>query len=102
MRRVKPLDFMVPAMQATRIALEAQRVIVLRMSGMAGFWAMQPDETSRMVEEKLAAGMESAMAVMLSGMAGHSLPKLAMAAMKPIRRETRANARRLSKEASKP
>jgi hypothetical protein len=102
MRAVKPLDYMVPAMQAARIAMEAQTVIMLRMSGMAGFWAMRPDETSRMMAEKLSAGIESATAVMLSGMAGHSLPKLAMAAMKPIRRETRANARRLSKEAAKP
>lgn len=101
MRAVKPLDFMVPVLQATRITIEAQWVIALRMSGMAGFWAMHPDETSKMMSEKVAAGIESAAAVMLSGMAGHSLPKMAMAAMKPIRRETRANARRLSKEAAK-
>jgi len=56
MKRYKtPFDAMRPALEVSRMLIEAQQVIALRLAGMAGFWPMGQAETSRMVEEKLEA-----------------------------------------------
>ena len=101
MRHVfNPFDFMRPALEVTRMMVEAQQVIVLRMTGMAGVWSMGSEEHQRMVEEKVAAMTESARAVVVAGMAGKSPGTVAMAAIRPLRRRTRANASRLRKKAT--
>jgi hypothetical protein len=99
MRMFDPFGLMAPMIEASHIMIEAQTVIGLRMAGMAGLWPMAETETNDMVEEKLTAGRLSAEAVMRSGMAGESLSDMAMAAMEPVRRQTRANARRLQRKA---
>jgi hypothetical protein len=86
-------------MEASRIMAESQTVIGLRLAGMAGFWPMGQAETGRMVMEKLEAGALAAGAAFQAGMAGGNASEIAMAAMKPVRRRTRANARRLSRKA---
>lgn len=100
MRLLSPFDFLRPAMEASQIMAESQMVIGLRLAGMAGFWPMGPAETNRMVSEKFAAGIDSAGAALKSGMAGDSLPDMAMAAMKPYRHKTKSNARRLTRKAT--
>lgn len=99
MRLPGPFDFFRPAMEASLMLVEAQQVIALRMAGMAGIWTMRPDETRRMVDEKTSAGQAVMVAAMRAGMAGKSPGDVALAAMKPLRRRTRANAARLQKQA---
>lgn len=99
MFRANPFDYFRATMQAAQIAAEAQTVIALRLSGMAGVWPMGEAEAACMVSEKLSAGAQAARAALRAGMAGGSLPAIALAAMKPVRRKTRANARRLVQEA---
>jgi hypothetical protein len=100
MRFFTPFDFLRPALEASQIMAESHLVIGLRVAGMAGFWPMGQAETNRMMSEKLTASIDSAGAAMKSGMAGDSLPDLAMAAMKPYRHKTKSNARRLTRKAS--
>jgi hypothetical protein len=100
MRFFDPFNLMRPAMEASSIMAESQLVIGLRVAGMAGFWPMGKAETNRMVSEKMAAGVDSAQAMLRSGMAGGSLSDMAMAAMKPVRQKTKSNARRLTRKAA--
>ena len=79
------------------VMIESQAVIAMRLMGMAGVWSVTPSEDSRMVTEKVHALTEAATQstrVALSGGAPH---KVAEAAIRPIRRATRANLRRLGK-----
>jgi hypothetical protein len=50
-----------------------------------------------MVAEKVAASQASVQAAMMAGMWGGSVGQVAVAAIEPYRKHTRANARRLSK-----
>lgn len=97
-----PFDIWRASVEATRIMAESQLVIGLRLAGMAGLWPMGQAETGRMVAEKLAASQQARVAALKAGMAGGSLPQIALAAMKPVGRRTRANARRLTRKAGKP
>ena len=92
-------DLIRPAITASRIMADAQVVIGLRVAGMAGFWPMGQAETDRMVSEKLAASVEAIGAAMRSAMAGGTAADVAMAAMRPVRRKTKSNVRRLSRTA---
>ncbi len=94
-----PFNAMRPAMEASRMMIEAQQVIALRMAGMAGIWSMGPAENQRMVDEKVEAMTESVRAVFVAGMAGKSASSVAMAGIRPLRRRTKANAIRLTKKA---
>lgn len=100
MRLLSPFDFIRPAMEASQIMAESQMVIGLRLAGLAGFWPMGQAETNRMMSEKVSASIDSAGAALKSGMAGDSLPDMAMAAMKPYRHKTKSNARRLARKAT--
>ena len=94
-----PFDLMRPAIEASKMMVEAQQVIALRMAGMAGIWSMGPHENQRMIDEKVEAMTESGKAVITAGMAGKSAGAVATAGIRPLRRRTRANASRLSKKA---
>ena len=67
-----PFDLMRPAIEASKMMVEAQQVIALRMAGMAGIWSMGPHENQRMIDEKVDAMTESAKAVIAAEMAGKS------------------------------
>ncbi len=101
MRFYTVFDFIQPAMAASKIMAEAQVVIGLRVAGMAGMWPMGQAENDRMLAEKLQAGADAATAVMRSAIAGGSLPDMALAAMRPVGRKTKANLRRLSRKVQK-
>jgi hypothetical protein len=94
-----PFDFLRPTLAISRMMVEAQQVIMLRMAGMAGVWQMGPAENQRMMDEKVEAMTESAQAVYASGMAGDTLSEMAMAGIAPLRDRTRANAKRLISKA---
>lgn len=83
------------------LALEAQMIIAMRLAGMAGFWNVTKAENTLMHTEKLAAAQASALAAAAAVAVGSSPAGVALAAMKPIRRKTCANARRLGKRGFK-
>lgn len=95
-----PMDYLRPMAQLGRLATEAQTVIALRLAGFAGAWPMHPSEAVRMVSEKVEAGHDSVRAAMVAGLSGRDPAAIAMAAIRPVRRRTRANARRLKGESS--
>ncbi len=100
MRLFDPFDLVRPAFEAIDILVESQIVIGLRLTGMAGFWPMAKGETARMVNEKLQAGMDMGHAMLNAGMAGATPSQMAMAAMAPVRRKTKSNAKRLQRKVS--
>ncbi|WP_151718909.1 antifreeze protein [Gemmobacter serpentinus] len=74
---------------------EAQMVIAMRLWGMAGLWNVTPGETLRMVQEKTEAVMQSAALASTAMLRGRDGGAVALAALQPVRRRTRANLRRL-------
>lgn len=83
--------------QMTRIGIEAQLVIGLRLAGMAGLTRQAPSEPMRMVTEKQEAVVESIYAMVMGTARGDSAETVMNAALKPYARRTRANSRRLSR-----
>ncbi len=79
------------------LVFEAQSVVAMRMLGLAGLWRMHPSEPMRMVAEKPAAFLSSAGAVANATLAGKAPEQVAAAALKPYRRKTRSNSRRLAR-----
>jgi hypothetical protein len=96
-----PHGFWRVVLQASQIVTESHTVIALRLSGMAGLWPMAGAENQRMISEKLTAATQATRAAMRAGAAGGSLSDIAMAAMKPVGRRTKANAKRLTQAARK-
>lgn len=92
-----PAEMMRLGLQTSMMMAEAQMVIAMRLMGMAGGWKVGPEENKRMVAEKSAAMVASSMATGRAVLAGASPQGVALAALKPIRARTRANARRLTK-----
>jgi hypothetical protein len=74
---------------------EAQMVIGMRMLGMSGMWRVTPSESTRMVSEKLSAAQDATLAATRAVLAGKQPAVIADHALKPIRRRTKANAKRL-------
>lgn len=98
---ISPFDFVRPASEMTRVMMESQMVIAMRLWGMAGGWPMTSSEQTRMVTEKMAAAQASGIAVAKAVVAGAAPDKIAMAALKPVRRRTTANVKRLSRAVTK-
>lgn len=98
---LNPFDILRASVEATRIAAESQVVIGLRLAGLAGFWPMGQAEAGRMLSEKVTASLQAGEAALRTGLAGGSLPQIALAAMHPVGRKTRANAHRLTRRVAK-
>lgn len=93
---IPPFEALRLALQTGQMLTEAQLVITMRLWGMAGLWNTAPEENLRMVQEKLETLAQSATAATRAAMAGKGSAGVAMAALKPVRRRTRNNVRRLS------
>ncbi len=76
---------------------EAQMVIGMRMMGMMGLWRVTRSENARMSSEKVSALGQSALAVSQAIMTGKSPAAVAEVALKPIRRRTSSNVKRLAR-----
>lgn len=76
---------------------EAQTVVSLRMLGMWGILPAAPGERHAMMAEKGPAFLESAIAAGQAAAMGRTPVQVAEAALRPIGRKTRSNARRLMK-----
>ena len=104
-RMMTPRQLARLAMQSTLMMAEAQRVIVLRLAGMAGTWNVTQGEDARMVAEKSQAAVASGQAMLRAALAGGSAAavaaSVAAAGLKPVRARTRANAGRLAKRGPK-
>jgi hypothetical protein len=87
--------------ETTLMAIEAQMIIAMRLGGMAGFWNVTKAENNLMSTEKAAAVQASAFAAAAAIMLGASPTGVALAAIKPVRRKTAANVRRLGKRGLK-
>ncbi len=79
----------------TRIALEAQSVIAMRVLGNAGFLALPARENDRMVAEKWKAAMDAGWAAWRAAAMGAAPMAVALAYARPYGRATRGNSRRL-------
>ena len=53
-----PLEMLRLTFEWTRMAAEANRVIAMRLMGMAGTWNVTPSENARMVREKTEAAAD--------------------------------------------
>jgi hypothetical protein len=91
-----PLQMMTLSIRTATMLAEAQMVIGMRMLGMAGMWRVTPSENARMVHEKMEAVQQSAISATRAAMQGKSPAVIADHALKPIRRRTSANAKRLA------
>jgi hypothetical protein len=96
-RLFNPLDYWRAALTTGQMMAEAQSVIAMRTMGMAGHWNVTKGENARMVAEKGEAMREAGLAAAGAIMRGASPMGVAMATIKPVKRRTGANARRLAK-----
>ncbi len=101
MTRNTPIHYWANAMQFGYLMAEAQAVIAMRMMGMAGVWSVTPAEDGRMISEKVYAMTKATTDASKVALAGGTADQIAAAAIKPIRRKTRANAKRLGKRGLK-
>lgn len=82
--------------QMTQMAVEAQMVIAMRTAGMMGLIRQDSGETTRMVVEKADAASESLHAALRAAGRGQRADQVMAAALRPYRRRTKANVKRLS------
>lgn len=84
--------------QMAQIAWDSQAVIAMRTAGMMGLVQQDAGEPQRMVLEKADAANEAMMAALRAAARGARADQVMTAALRPYRRRTKANARRLSKQ----
>lgn len=96
-RQTNMFDMMQLGWSAARLMAETQMVMTLRLWGMAGLWPVAASETNRMVSEKAPAFAEAQMAMAQAAMRGKRPDEIMAAGLRPLRRKTGANSRRLLK-----
>lgn len=79
------------------LAFEAQMVISMRLMGLGGLWRVAPSENSRMVQEKVQAFSESGLAMSVAAFRMAQPATIMSAGLRPLRRRTRINTRRLAR-----
>lgn len=84
--------------QMAQIAWELQMVIAMRTAGMMGVLRQDLAEPQRMVTEKADASFEALLAALRAAGNGQRADRVMAAALRPYRRRTRANMRRLSRK----
>ncbi|MTH77311.1 antibiotic ABC transporter [Paracoccus aestuariivivens] len=82
--------------QMARIAWESQMVIAMRTAGMMGLVRQDANEPTRMVVEKADAASEAMVAALRAAGRGERADRVMAAALRPYRRRTKANVKRLS------
>lgn len=90
-------DLLRLSMQTGTMLAQANMVIAMRMWGMAGVWNVTPDENKRMVAEKGTAMLAAGAAAAGAMAQGKGPVNVALAALQPVARKTKANAARLGK-----
>ena len=92
-----PFDLFRAGFALTRLGVEAQSVIWMRMMGLSGAWNTPFDESYRMMREKPQAFFESAGRGVEAAMRGKLPPAVVMASVEPLSREAAENRQRLAK-----
>ncbi|MDM7458635.1 MAG: antibiotic ABC transporter [Paracoccus sp. (in: a-proteobacteria)] len=87
-------------LQLSRLAIESQMIVGLRLAGMMGLMAQSPGEPFRMVAEKQAAATESIFAMASAAGRGASAERVMSLGLRPYGKRTRANSRRLTRSGS--
>lgn len=100
-RSTTVIDCWSNAMQLGMIGLESQAVIAMRVWGMGGLWSITDSELDRMVSEKSTAITQSYLNAGLAAFSGKRPDEILAEAIKPVRRKTRANSKRLAKRGPK-
>ncbi|MEM7753308.1 MAG: antifreeze protein [Pseudomonadota bacterium] len=95
---VLPIAYWALSVRTAQMLAEAQTVVAFRVMGMAGGWPVSPSENARMVLEKGPAFIQAYGDAATAAMKGKRLDEIAEAALKPIGRRTRSNAKRLSRQ----
>lgn len=90
-------DLALMSCHLTRMAMEAQAVIWMRLWGMGGGWNVTPGETRRMVTEKMVAAARARQSAARALASGAGPVEVMAAAIKPYRGKTTANLSRLSR-----
>lgn len=75
---------------------ESHMIIAMRTAGMMGVIKQDADEPQRMVMEKADAATEAMEAAMRAAARGARADQIMAAALRPYRRRTKANAKRLA------
>lgn len=94
---ILPFAYWALGVRTAQMLAEANTVIAFRLMGMAGGWPVSPSENTRMVVEKGPAFIRAYGAAATAAMKGRRPDEIAEAALRPIGRKTRANAKRLSR-----
>jgi hypothetical protein len=92
-----PIAYWALGVRTAQMLVEANTVIAFRVLGMAGGWPVSPSENSRMVLEKGPAFIRAYGDAAQAVMKGKRPDEIAEAALRPISRKTRSNAKRLSR-----
>ena len=95
-----PADLVGTSVRFWMLMAETQSVIAMRTLGMAGLWSVTPTERRRMVDEKLPAFTEAALAAGTAAFHGKRPDQVMDAAIRPLGKATRANSKRLAKRGS--
>ncbi len=90
-----PFSMMRLSHQLAWMSVEAGSVIWMRGLGMMGLWNVSKSENLRMITEKQAAFAEAGRAAFSATWKGETPDAALAAAVKPIRRTTKSNSRRL-------
>ncbi|MFV0245604.1 MAG: antifreeze protein [Qingshengfaniella sp.] len=90
-------EVMGTGMELAVLAVEAQSVIAMRMMGMTGLWTMPRSENERMLREKPPAFTHAVWAAWAAALGGQRPDQVMAAAVRPLRRQTRRNVRRLGR-----
>ncbi|APX89979.1 hypothetical protein BV394_09830 [Brevirhabdus pacifica] len=92
-----PVDLIRTGFQLQQLAIEAQLVIAWRLMGMAGMIPAAAGENQRMLSEKPEAFAEAAFAAGSALMRGRRADQVLAVWIRPLRKRTGANARRLTR-----
>ncbi|MCV2880742.1 hypothetical protein [Actibacterium sp. XHP0104] len=96
-----PLDIWRAWLEVGHLAVESHMVVSMRVLGLMGLWPVSNGENQRMVGEKLRAMAEVFEASQRSIWRGDRPDEMATAALRPIRRRTYVNSRRLTRRSAK-
>ena len=94
-RQTNLFDMMELGWSWSRLMVETQTVMTLRLMGMAGLWPVKPGENDRMVFEKAPAFARAQVAMTRAALGGARPDQIMAAGLKPLGRRTGANSRRL-------
>lgn len=96
---MSPFSIWVTGMRTAQMLAEAQVVVAIRMAGMMGLTDLPKGEGQRMIAEKTRAFTRSGIAAGQAAMAGQGPEAVTRAALAPVARQTKANAKRLTNRA---